>query len=110
MRGRGWSARFLAVMTTLAMLLAPLIISATHGPGAVIATIEAAAETAAHGHSHDGGARFPGHDATDHDHQHAAILPPARVTQDRVDREGTRRRVIDAEGTAIDGPLRPPRA
>ena len=68
------------------------------------------AETAAHGHSHDDDGPRIGHDVTDHDHQHSAILPTTRIAHDIPDREAAGPTTIGAESVATRGPLRPPRA
>jgi hypothetical protein len=69
---RGLLATWIMVMTLLCFALAPIIVAATHGPAAAA---EAAA-VLAHGHSHGDLDQSGGHDATDHEHQLSALLPP----------------------------------
>lgn len=60
-----------------ALILAPVIITATHGPGPP-ADNGLSAETLSHGHSHDvpePGQSNVAHDATDHEHQTQMALP-----------------------------------
>ncbi len=105
-RNQGTMARLMTMLMVLALVLAPVIIVATHGPAAAAA----AEEIAAHGHSHsDDGGLFQSHDATDHDHQSAAVL----VGKDESDTAfGDRTRVlitVAADGWPQDLPRRPPR-
>lgn len=68
--------RALAFAVMFALILAPVIIAATHGPG--LPTNSAlSAENILHGHSHDvpkPGQSGIAHDATDHEHQTQLIL------------------------------------
>ncbi len=68
----GW----LIKATLICVALAPVFITATHGPADAVA----AAEALAHGHSHGDMDGAGGHDATDHEHQFSAILPPRAAT------------------------------
>lgn len=106
MRMRGIMARLMTMLTVLALMLAPTIILATHGPAGVVAV----QEIAAHGHSHgDEGGLFQGHDATDHDHQNAALLAAGSASQD-VHKHQTRDWTPSAgTGRAAKLPRRPPR-
>ncbi|MCZ0964141.1 hypothetical protein [Paracoccus benzoatiresistens] len=99
-------AQLMTVLMVLALVLAPVIIVATHGPAA----IAAAEEIAAHGHSHgDEGGLFQGHDATDHDHQSLAVLAGRHDGGD-AHRDRTQMLItIDADGWPQDLPRRPPR-
>lgn len=107
MRNRRASTFLMTMMTVLALVLAPVIVAATHGPAAMMA----AAETAAHGHSHgDDGGLWSGHDATDHDHQLAAILTPGAKEHERYERGTLGPGALDAESRAVLRPRRPPRA
>ncbi len=96
------------MLMVLALALAPLILPATHGPGGVLVAAEATAETAVHGHSRVDDAPRPGHDKTDH--QHSAIPPPGRATQETLDREGPWRSTVATESATFSGPLPPQRA
>ncbi|MFN4156662.1 MAG: hypothetical protein ACK4HF_18625 [Paracoccaceae bacterium] len=68
-----------AFAVVCALILAPVIIAVTHGPG-VMTDGAMSAEHLLHGHSHD--APEPGqsglaHDATDHEHQTQVVLTPS---------------------------------
>ena len=108
----GTARRILCCLSlVLALILAPLATIASHGPGAYAAVISAVADGLAQGHSHDlaeGGTAD--HDATDHDHQTMAVVPPA-AQQDRD--AGLATPFIDlhvAAGRERAGPRRPPRS
>jgi hypothetical protein len=70
---------FLRMVTAILLLgglgLAPTGDALTHGPGALIAESEHAHWHAERG-EHHGGHGHSHHDATDHDHSMAALLPP----------------------------------
>jgi hypothetical protein len=93
------------------LLVAPLIITATHGPGAHARALDAVAADLAHGHSHDlDGDGSPQHDATDHEHQTPGLLqdpghPVFDVAAADLHAEARLR-----DGRERDGPRRPPRA
>lgn len=96
----GW----LIAAALICVALAPVVITATHGPAAM-----AAAQTLAHGHSHGDIDGAGGHDAADHEHQFSAILPPP---PDSAPPPGRNLRLIEARAGWMhpaDGPLRPPR-
>ena len=106
MRNHGAMARLMTVLVVLALVLAPAIIVATHGPAAMAA----AEEIAAHGHSHgDEGEVFQGHDATDHDHQSVAILTGKQDSDDAYRGQTRVLITVAADGRAEDLPRRPPR-
>ena len=69
----------LSILFAVATALAPLWITMTHGPDALLAAAEQMAEASAlenaHGHAHAGEAGQPEHDPTDHDHQAIAWVP-----------------------------------
>lgn len=93
------------------LLVAPLMITATHGPGAYAQAIDAIAADMAHGHSHDlHGDGSLQHDATDHEHQTLGLLQdPGHPVFDgaTADLHAETRLHEDRQR---DGPLRPPRA
>ena len=72
----GVMRRAVALLLFCALLLAPVIISMTHGPGDAANAIQAAAVKAAHGHTHewDEPGKPGQHDATDHEHNVAVVL------------------------------------
>ena len=68
--------RALALAVVCALILAPLIIATTHGPGLPVDGA-VSAENLLHGHSHDmpePGQFGVAHDATDHEHQTQVVL------------------------------------
>lgn len=81
MRAR-WPHRPFRHIATLALVialfLAPLTNSLTHGPAAHAEAMASLAHDLAHGHSHDADAGH--HDSTDHDHPTAALIPPQPAT------------------------------
>ena len=109
-RPKGW---LLSILLTVAVALAPLWITMTHGPDALLAAAEQMAEAsaldAAHGHAHAGDAGQPGHDPSDHDHQAVAWVPQAGSTLlPRLDLQP--RLPIIAMAMEPEEPERPPRA
>ena len=74
---KGAMRRAMAMALLCAVIMAPVILSVTHGPGSVADAMQAVAVQVAHGHSHDW--EDPGkpgqHDATDHEHNVAVVLP-----------------------------------
>lgn len=66
----------LALLLFCALLLTPVIISVTHGPGAAANALQTVAINAAHGHTHDWDevGQSGQHDATDHEHNVAVVL------------------------------------
>ena len=79
---RAIMARWIVIATLLCFALAPIIVSLTHGP----AVGAASAETLAHGHSHIASDKAGGHDATDHEHQLSALVPPPVASESFRDR------------------------
>ena len=126
--------RLVALALVLALVVAPLVVTLTHGPAAQAAAASVAAdmigETAAHGpgpghthahahthtHGHDDAERdhqgglLGGHNPLDHDHQlHALICPPSSAPTPFPDETPC------ASGDAFraltpEGPRRPPRS
>lgn len=116
MRIHGVLARLMTMVTALALALAPAIIVATHGPATLgsttldPATLAEAAQTKAHGHAHDDdGIPWQGHDATDHDHQHTAVLTGRTHGHDAPARFLHVLNARAAYGRTEDRPRRPPR-
>lgn len=74
---KGAMRRAVALVLLCAVIMAPVILSVTHGPGSVADAMQAVAVQVAHGPSHD--RDEPGkpgqHDATDHEHNVAVVLP-----------------------------------
>jgi hypothetical protein len=96
-----------AWLIVCALFMAPVIVNLTHSP----ADIMTAEGTALHGHSHAdiGGNLFPGHDATDHEHQFQGLLPHAG---DKTASDGGHiapGRAALLSGAIREGPRRPPR-
>jgi hypothetical protein len=88
-----------------------LALSASHGPGAYLAAIEAMAGEADHGHSHDQDqGSSPQHDASDHEHLVLVILTDPQGSFVSI---ACSLRHVDPDltnGNARDGPRRPPRS
>jgi hypothetical protein len=109
----GFLMRVAAVLALMALVVAPVVEAATHGPATVMAEAQHA-DVVDHGHHHGHGhwhGHAPGHhDATDHDHSASVILPAAPVLALP---QGTAQGVAvarDFAGTAAEGLRRPPRA
>ena len=98
------------LMAVFALIIAPLIVTLTHGPGAHPNTT---AMTATHDLSHDHGpaesGSFGGHNPTDHDHQlQALICQPASALRPQPDKaHGILNDVL--RDLRPEGPKRPPR-
>ena len=85
---RAWYAArdLFALMTALALIVAPLIVTLTHGPAAHASALSTTTEIAAHGHHHSHshihddaerdvhGDLVGGHDPADHDHPLYALV------------------------------------
>ena len=100
-----------ALAVVCALILAPVIIAATHGPGSP-ADIGLSAEALSHRHSHDipdPGQSSVAHDATDHEHQTQMVLPQSSdsVFQFSAMRLGTSD--LTANGVLASGLRRPPK-
>lgn len=98
-----------AVSLVLALVLAPVLIALSHGPGAVHVAQQIVLADQTHGHTHaedDAGQ----HDATDHEHQVTAILtPPGKSVFDRHPVRLLQEATV-TDGRNREGPRRPPRA
>ena len=109
---RGALRRAAALAVICALLLAPVIIAATHGPG--LPTDGAlAAEHLLHGHSHDEpepGQSGVAHDATDHEHQTQVVLTQNSDSVFLL--SGLRLGMSDVSAGSLksSGPKRPPKA
>lgn len=65
------------ILAVLALIVAPLVNTASHGPADYVGAVMAMAEAVEHGHSHDADTGAGSHSAIDHDHQPAAVMPQA---------------------------------
>lgn len=65
------------ILAALALVVAPLVNTASHGPADYVSAVMAMAEDLEHGHSHDADTGAGSHSAIDHDHQSAALMPQA---------------------------------
>lgn len=95
-----------------ALLLAPMVIAMTHGPGPSIDSAQAI-EHLVHGHSHDEpepGQFGGGHDATDHEHPTQIVL--SQVSDSVFDFSGLRLGMFDVSAGSLpqSGLRRPPKA
>lgn len=100
-----------AMLMLCALILAPVIISVTHGPDPIVEAMQVDAVTAAHDHSHDWDeSGKPGqHDATDHEHSLSVVLSrgePSVFELRLADWVGASRL---SAGMSGDSPRRPPR-
>ena len=124
---RIWPAArgMIVLATALALIVAPLVVIATHGPAAhadaASMTAQVADDIAAHGHSHDHGHRhdeagygqkggsFAGHNPADHDHQlQALVCRTAHTTAPMHDKAQCSASDV-LRNLAPEGPMRPPR-
>lgn len=103
--------RVLACLVVMAMLLAPVTASLTHGPGAIAAALADRAVSQDHGHSHAAGTSVNiVHDASDHDHQPVALIP-AGTSAVRVLPQRPAGWMSDPPDGKAPGPyIRPPRS
>ncbi len=118
-RSRRAARRIVVLANVIALLLAPLVVSLTHGPvvgkAATVAGLDMPDEIAAHGHAHGeapcDSISFPigGHDATDHEHQLQALLSQTASAQQLFSESGQGVRVDTLRQLNPDGPKRPPR-
>lgn len=100
-----------ALLMVCALLMAPMVIAMTHGPGPSIDSAQAI-EHLVHGHSHDepdSGQFGGGHDATDHEHPTQIVL--AQISESVFDLSGLRLGMYDvsAESLPQSGLSRPPK-
>ena len=101
-----------ALLMLCALLLAPMVITMTHGPGASIDSAQAI-EQLVHGHSHDEpdpGQFGGGHDATDHEHPTQIVL--LQVSDSVFDSSGLRLGMSDVSAGSLppSGLRRPPKS
>lgn len=101
-----------ALLMLCALLLAPIVISMTHGPGPSIDSAQAI-EHLVHGHSHDEPDRGQfggGHDATDHEHPTQIVL--SQVSDSVFDLSGLRLGMSDVSAASLpqSSLRRPPKA
>lgn len=121
---RTWQAarNLIALTTAFALIVAPLIVILTHGPGPHVSSLSIATEVAAHGHDHSHdhthddtergfhGEPFGGHNPADHDHPlHALIRQPASMPTPLPDKSKCAFSDVLRNLTS-EGPLRPPRS
>jgi hypothetical protein len=95
-----------------ALIFAPVIIAATHGPGLPVDGA-LSAEHVMHGHSHDEpepGQSGVAHDATDHEHQTQVVL--TQNSDSVFQLSGLRLGMSDVSAGSLpsSGPRRPPKA
>ena len=107
----GVMRRAVALLLFCALLLAPVIISVTHGPGDAANAIQAAAVKAAHGHTHewDGPGKPGQHDATDHEHNFAVVLPGGALSVFELNSVAFASDLGCSVGMSGNGLRRPPR-
>lgn len=117
----------IALTAAFALIVAPLIVIATHGPAAHMAaaamTVQTGGDIGAHGHSHDHdhhhgdgvaeqgheGGSFASHNPADHDHQLQALICRAENGPGQMP-DRARCALSDAfRHMAPEGPMRPPR-
>lgn len=95
-------------MLFLALAVAPLLSSVTHGPGQIAMQADHAAL-----HAEQGGdwhvTDHDQHDAADHDHSPTVILPAGQDLQPHVKTGNRTAQVYPLADTIRDGPRRPPR-
>lgn len=103
------AARFVvAVMLLLGLILAPVVVLPSHGPGADYLAQQVDLAQQNHGHSHAGDSAGQ-HDATDHEHQAAAILTGSGSFGLDLQAAVPFDDMPLADGHSRDGPRRPPR-
>jgi hypothetical protein len=100
-----------ALILFCALILAPVIVVCTHGPGDVVSAMQADTIKAAHGHTHDWDEPGePGqHDATDHEHQVAVALFGGDTSIFELKSASWSVEFGFPAGLSRDGPRRPPR-
>ena len=97
----------LSALLSLMLAFAPFAVSATHGPGAVVESLQTAAADAVHGHLHSADAAA--HDATDHEHLVTGLLLGGDGSFFAISDAVTLGKSHMANGLPRDGPRRPPR-
>ena len=90
----------------IALGFAPVVTALTHGPGALVAEADHAAWHAEQGDLD----RAPHHDASDHDHSTATILPDPIAVEMTIDRRAEACEPFPLGDACRKGPRRPPRA
>ncbi|MCA0273820.1 MAG: hypothetical protein LCH69_17395 [Proteobacteria bacterium] len=107
----GILAAIWSMVVIAALLIAPLVVAVTHGPGAQAQALNAVAVDLALGHSHvtDGDGSLQ-HDAADHEHQTAGLLQDPGHSGLDVATSEMHVETCLRDGCQSDGPHRPPRA
>ncbi len=97
-----------AIMLLLALILAPVVILSSHGPGAgyVAQQVDLAKQIHGHSHAEDSVGQ---HDATDHEHPVSAILAGSEKFGFDMHSAVLFHDMPLADGRSRDGPRRPPR-
>ena len=119
-RGTRYPAHHLTVLAIVfALVVAPLVVILTHGPGthgaAVSELAELAEEIGAHGHTHDdtGNDRqngpVGGHNPADHEHQFQALICQAANAPQPLPERARCSFRKSFEHLVPEGPRRPPR-
>ena len=102
----------MAIVLLLGLILAPVVILSSHGPGAVYlaqqADLAQEIPQEIHGHSHAEDSASQ-HDATDHEHQASAILAGSGSFGLDLQSAVLFDDIPLADGHSRDGPRRPPR-
>lgn len=98
----------MAIVLLLALILAPVVVQPSHGPGAVYLAQQADLAQQIHGHSHAEDS-VGQHDATDHEHQVSAILTGSGSFGLDLQSAVLFDDMPLADGHSRDGPRRPPR-
>lgn len=101
-----------AFAVVCAMIVAPVIIAATHGPGLPVDGA-LSAEHLMHGHSHDEhepGQSDVAHDATDHEHQTQVVLAQSSDSVFEFSSLRLGMSEVAAGSLLPSGPRRPPKA
>lgn len=98
----------MAIVLLFGLILAPVVILSSHGPGAVYLAQQADFAQQIHGHSHAEDSASQ-HDATDHEHPVSAILAGSEKSGFKVQAAAFVHDMQLANGHSRDGPRRPPR-
>ena len=108
---KGAMRQAMALLLLCALILAPIIIAATHGPGLPMDRAQAT-QHLLHGHSHDEpepGQFSGGHDATDHEHPTQMVLPKSSDSVVAFSTGQTEVSEVAARSVSLSGLRRPPR-